>query len=201
MSCTTCRQCFTPKLRICVYCSSSSAVDEVYAQAARELGRLIGMRGHALVYGGCDLGLMGELGRAVKDVGGQVVGIIPRRLEEYGLAFEGADEMIVVESMAERKTLMEKKAEAFIALPGGFGTLDELVQVMTLKQLGYLQGAIVLLNVAGFYDHLLAHFERLYQQHFAKAEFRQLYRVVAHPAEALEYIESYTGIELPRKWF
>jgi len=188
-------------VHICVYCSSSSVVDEVYTQSARELGRLIGARGHVLVYGGCDLGLMGELGRAVKATGGRVVGIIPRRLKEYGLAFAGADEMLMVESMAERKALMEEKAEAFIALPGGFGTLDELVQVMTLKQLGYLQGAIVLLNVAGFYDHLLAHFEQLYQQRFAKAEFRQLYHVVAHPAEALECIESYAGIELPRKWF
>jgi hypothetical protein len=154
-----------------------------------------------LVYGGCDLGLMGELGRAAKAAGGQVVGIIPRRLKEYGLAFAGADEMLVVESMAERKALMERKAEAFIALPGGFGTLDELLQAMTLKQLGYLQGAIVLLNVAGFYDHLLAHFEQLYQQRFAKAEFRQLYHVAERPAKALGYIESYASIELPRKWF
>ncbi len=188
-------------MHICVYCSSSSAVDEVYAQAARELGYLLGVRGHVLVYGGCDLGLMGELGRAAKAAGGRVVGVIPRWLKDCGLAFREADELLVVESMAERKALMGEKAEAFIALPGGFGTLDELFQTMTLKQLGQLHGAIVLLNVAGFYDHLLAHFERLYQQRFAKDEFRQLYHIVAHPVEALEYIQSYTGAELPRKWF
>lgn len=188
-------------MRICVYCSSSSAVDEVYVRAARELGRLIGARGHVLVYGGCDLGLMGELGRAVKAAGGQVVGVIPRWLKDGGLAFREADELLVVETLAERKALMEGRAEAFVALPGGFGTLDELFQTLTLKQLGQLRGAIVLLNIGGFYDHLLAHFERLYQQRFAKAEFRQLYRVVTQPVEALEHIESYTGIELPSKWF
>lgn len=188
-------------MHICVYCSSSSVVDDVYAQAARELGRLIGARRHVLVYGGCDLGLMGELGRAVKAAGGQVIGVIPRRLAEYGLAFAGADELLVVESMAERKALMEERAEAFIALPGGFGTLDELFQTLTLKQLGQLRGAIVLLNVARFYDHLLAHLERLYQWNFAKAEFRRLYHVATNPIEALEYIESYTSFELPRKWF
>jgi hypothetical protein len=188
-------------MRVCVYCSSSSEVDEVYNQAARELGRLIGEKGHTLVYGGCNLGLMGKLGRAVKAAGGRVVGIIPQRLKEYGLAFQQADEMIVVESMAERKALMEKHAEAFVALPGGLGTLDELLQVLTLKQLGFLRGAVVLLNVEGFYELLLAHFEELYAQRFAKPEFRALYHVVAHPAEALEYLEGYQDVPLPRKWF
>ena len=102
--------------------------------------------------------------------------------------------------MAERKAQMIAHADAFVALPGGFGTLEEVLEVMTLKQLEYLRSAIVLLNVAGFYEPLLAHFERLYQQRFARPEFRALYHVTATAADALDYIEGYHEVALPRKW-
>jgi len=134
---------------------------------------------------------MGELARAVKAAGGHVVGVIPRSMKEMGLAYEQADEMIVTESMAERKAHMEQNADAFVALPGGFGTLEELTQVITMKQLNYVSGAIVVLNVAGFYDQLLSHFERIRRQRFAGPQSCQLYPVVASPSEALEYIENY----------
>lgn len=188
-------------MRICVYCSSSSAVDEVYSRAAHELGQLLASRGHSLVYGGANVGIMGELAKAVKAAGGQVMGVIPRRFQEYGLAYEQADEIVVTESMAERKALMERHADAFVALPGGFGTLEELVQVMTLKQLGYVRGPIVLLNIAGFYDHLLAHFERFYRQCFAKPAYRRLYHVTDSPQGAMNYIDGYVDTALPQKWF
>jgi cytokinin riboside 5'-monophosphate phosphoribohydrolase len=187
--------------RICVYCSSSSAVDEIYNGVARELGQRMAQAGHALVYGGCQVGTMGELAQAVKVAGGQVIGVIPRSLLQRGLAYLEADELIVAETMAERKTLMERRAEAFIALPGGLGTLDELAQVLTLKQLGLVHGPLVILNTQGFYDLLLAHFERLYAQRFAKQEYRQLYHVASTPAEALEYIAGYHENSLPGKWF
>jgi len=188
-------------MRICVYCSSSSAVDSVYVQAARELGRLIGARGHALIYGGANVGLMRELARAVKAEGGHVTGVVPERLRRLGLADGEADELLYTATMAERKALMEQRAEAFVALPGGFGTLEELLQVLTLKQLGYLRGAVVVLNTAGFYEHLLAHWEELYRQRFAKEDYRALYHVAQTPLEALEHIEGYTEPDLPTKWY
>ena len=187
-------------VRICVYCSSSANVDEVYSQVARDLGLLLGAGGHTLIYGGASIGLMGALARATKEAGGRVVGVIPRVLRDYGLVYAEADEVIVTETMAERKALMEQRAEAFMALPGGFGTLEELLQVITLKQLRYLDYPIVLLNIGGFYDVLLAHFERLYQQRFARPEFRQLYHVAPTAAEAMRYVETAESVALPRKW-
>ncbi|TEU10383.1 MAG: TIGR00730 family Rossman fold protein [Anaerolineales bacterium] len=183
-------------MRICVYCSSSSAVDRIYYSAARELGLLIASRGHSLIYGGGHSGPLGELARAVKAAGSRVVGVIPRSMKEMGLAYEQADEMIVTESMAERKAHMEQNADAFVALPGGFGTLEELTQVITMKQLNYVSGAIVVLNVAGFYDQLLSHFERIRRQRFAGPQSCQLYHVVASPSEALDYLESHRGVSL-----
>ena len=147
-------------------------------------------RGHSLVYGGGNIGLMGELARAVKASGGRVVGVIPQSMVESGLAYEGADRMVVTESLAERKAYMEQHADAFVALPGGLGTLEELTQVIALKQLGQISAAIVLLNVAGFYDHLLAHLERICRLRFAGPECRRLYQVAASPGEALDYIEA-----------
>ncbi len=189
-------------MHICVYCSSSSAVAQAHREAARELGRLIGTGGHSLVYGGAQVGLMGELARAVKTTGGRVIGVLPKLFRERDdLVYAEADEIIETESMAERKTIMAQRGEAFIALPGGFGTMEELLEVMTLKQLGYLQSPIVIVNTAGFYEHLLAHFEHLYQQRFAKPAYRQLYHVSECPADALDYITHYAGAQMPPKWF
>ena len=188
-------------MRICVYCSSSSAVDQVYHNAAREFGELLAKRGHSLVYGGVRVGLMGELAWAVKEGGGHIVGVIPRRLREFDLVYQEADEIIVTESMAERKHVMEQRAQAYVALPGGFGTLEEMMQVLTLKQLKYVTGAMVLLNVQGFYDPLLAYFEQLYEKNFAKEIHRQLYHVADTSAAVLDYIEEYSHRPLPEKWF
>jgi uncharacterized protein (TIGR00730 family) len=187
-------------VRICVYCGSSTELDKVYACAARHLGRLIGERGHSLVFGGGNIGLMGALAAAVKGAGGRVTGVIPRKLAGYGLASEYIDELIVTETMAERKETMESRSDAFIALPGGFGTLEELLQVITLKQLGYVRGPIVLLNVASFYDGLLSYFAELYARRFVRGESRSLYEVTADAAAALDYVEGYREAELPLKW-
>jgi hypothetical protein len=180
-------------------------VEDAYVQAARGLGRGLAERGHHLVYGGCDMGLMGELARAVKAGGGHILGVLPEGMNRDGLASTVADEMVITASMAERKALMERHAEAFVALPGGFGTLEETLQALTLKQLGYHQAPIVLLNTVcdgqGFYEPLLAFFESLFAQRFAKPDYRRLYYVAATPDEALDYIESYHGTELPGKWY
>lgn len=188
-------------MRICVYCSSSSEVAECYKLAARDLGKLMAEHRHELIYGAGNIGLMGELAGAAKAAGGRVVGVIPRRLAEYGLAYKLADETVVTDTMAERKAEMERRAEAFIGLPGGIGTLEEVLQVLTLKQLRYLAKPVVLLNTAGFYDLLLQHMQRLVDESFMRSEFLALYGVATDPAKALRMIEEYREPELPQKWF
>ncbi len=187
-------------MKIAVYCASSALVDGVYLQAAQDLGHLLAEHGHTLVFGGADLGLMGALARAAKASGGQVVGVIPRRLADRDLAYRGADTLIVTATMAERKARMEELADGFLALPGGFGTLEELAEVITLKQLHYLDGAIALVNTAGFYRHLLAHLEHLVTSSFAYAAYRDLYVAVDKPAEAIAHVESWVPRALPEKW-
>lgn len=120
---------------ICVFCSSSSAIDAVYFNTAQELGKSIGERGWGLVYGGSDVGLMGAVARSVTQHSGPVVGVIPQTIHARGIAYETADEMIVTKDLRDRKAEMERRADAFIAMPGGFGTLEEVVEVLTLKQL------------------------------------------------------------------
>src|SRR4051794_6578081 len=118
-------------LAIAVYCSSSEDVGREYFAEARTLGKLIGMHGHSLVYGGCAVGLMGEVARATKDHGGKILGVIPDTIHSRGLAFDGCDELMVTPSMHQRKRVMEDRADAYVALPGGLGTLEEFVQVLT----------------------------------------------------------------------
>jgi len=187
-------------VRICVFCGSSQDLDDVYVRTARELGRLMGERGHGLIYGAGNLGLMGVLAEAVKEAGGRVTGIIPERLVAYGVSSDHVDELIITETMAERKAAMESRAEAFVALPGGFGTLEELLQVLTLVQLRYLDAPVVLLNTAGFYDSLLTCFEQLYALRFARSEVRDSYKVLDEPADVLAFVEGFRGIKLPPKW-
>ncbi len=186
---------------ICVYCSSSSAVDGVYVQAAQRLGEEIAARGHGLIYGGSSVGLMGTVARAVHAGGEKVIGIIPEAMARRDIAYTNADELVLTDSMAERKLGMIARADAFVALPGGFGTLEELLELLTLQQLGSAKGNIVILNTAGFYDLLLQHFERLYSQRFAKSDFRSLYSVSEDVVDALDWLESHDAGALPSKWF
>jgi uncharacterized protein (TIGR00730 family) len=183
---------------ICVYCASSEAVPIDYFQAAKALGREIARRGHTLVYGGGNIGLMGALARAVTAHRGRVVGVIPQALAQLG--YEGADEMIVTADLRERKAVMEARADAFVALPGGFGTLEELLEIITLKQLGLHDKPIVLVNTAGFYDPLVAVFEGIYAAEFTKAVYRALYHVAPNPVDALDYVDGYRPVDLPKKW-
>jgi uncharacterized protein (TIGR00730 family) len=183
---------------ICVYCASSEAVPTDTFQAAEALGEAIARRGYILVYGGGNIGLMGALARAASAKRGRVVGVIPQALVQ--LAYEEADELIVTHDLRERKAVMEARADAFVALPGGFGTLEELLEVITLKQLSLHNKPVVLVNTAGFYDPLVAVFERIYAAGFTKAVYRALYHVAANPDDALAYVDGYTPVELPKKW-
>ena len=176
-------------LSICVYCSSSDAVGETYARAAEELGAEIGRRGDTLIYGGGRLGLMGRLARAVHSHGGRVIGVIPERLVEKKLAYHEADELIVTDGMHDRKAIMEERADGFIALPGGFGTLEEIVEVLTLKQLRFHSKPIVFLNTCNYYDPLLDFFEAFYRKKFAEARNRDLYYVASESKDALSHVD------------
>ncbi len=185
---------------VCVYCSSSGAVPKPFFAAAEGLGELLARRGLALVYGGAHVGLMGALARSVHRHGGRVIGVIPRFMHEREIAYEAADEVMITETMHERKHAMEKRADAFVALPGGFGTLEETLEVLTLRQLDRHRKPIVFLNTAGFYDPLLALFERIYADQFAKSEYRQFYHVAATPADALDYLTAYVPPLSVSKW-
>ena len=179
------------RLSICVYSSSSNRIAEAYFAAARELGRLMGERGHTLVFGGGNIGLMNAMAVEVQAAGGRVVGVIPLALRENNWCLESSDELITTDGLRDRKAVMEERADAFIAMPGGFGTLEELLEIVTLKQLRYHRKAVVVLNVAGYYDALLEQFERMFAEGFAKRKFRELYHVTPDPAAALDYIERY----------
>ena len=168
---------------ICVYCSSSNLLDAYYYDEARELGRNMAKNGYRLVYGGGNVGLMGVLARTVHEHGGIVFGVIPRALKNReGIAYDVADELIVTETLRERKAIMYNRADAFIALPGGIGTLEELIEVLTLKQLGYHQRPIILINSNGFYTPLLDLFEHLRKGRFVRDSYVNLFRT-AHSVE------------------
>ena len=175
---------------ICVYCSSSDRVDRRYADVAVRMGHLIADYGYSLVYGGGSVGLMGVLARAVHERGGKVYGVIPEALKQVeGVAYDLADDMVVTQTMQERKAIMYTRADAFVVLPGGFGTLEEFLEVLTLKQLGYHDKPLFLLNAFDFYRPLLELFEHIYRERFARGRHRSLYQVVNRAEEILEQLQ------------
>lgn len=173
---------------ICVYCSSSNAIADRYPPVAEALGREIARRGHSLVYGGGAVGLMGVLAHATHEAGGVVTGVIPAKLQDReGIAYD-ADDLIVTETMRERKGIMFRRADAFVVLPGGYGTLEEFMEVLTLKQLGYHDHPIAILNVDGFFDTLLDFFEELRGGRFAREAIGDLVHVVSTAEEAMDRV-------------
>lgn len=185
---------------ICVYCSSSDAVSPAFFEAAVELGAVMAASDCALIYGGGDIGLMGALARSVHRYSGRVVGVIPEFLRLPGISYEGADELLVTADMRERKALMEARADAFIALPGGFGTLEEILEIITLKQLKVHDKPVVILNISGFYDGLINVFEHMFAEHFTKEKYRDLYFIAQDVGEAMSYIETYEPVKMETKW-
>lgn len=185
---------------ICIYSSSSCAIDRCYFNVAEELGEAIALRGDTLLFGGGLIGLMGATAKAVHRHHGKVIGVIPKALNVKGVVYETCDELIVTEGMRERKAVMDARSDAFIALPGGFGTLEEILEIITLKQLKYHNKPIAILNVNGFYDRLLMQFEEIIDQRFAKPESKGLYHVMNTPNQALEYIDSYQPMVINEKW-
>ena len=186
---------------ICVFSSSSDAVAPEYFEAAREVGAWIARKQMTLVYGGGKIGLMGAVAAAVHRHGGHVVGVIPRYLRKQEVAYEAADELIISKDLRERKAIMEERADAFVALPGGFGTLEEMLEILTLKQLGQHAKPVVFLNTSDFFRPLLGLFEQLYRERFTRPEHRELYHVAAAPADVFAYLEAYRPPRPPPKWF
>jgi hypothetical protein len=186
---------------VCVFAASSDNIDQQYVTAARRLGELLAQRGYGLIYGGGKAGLMGPLAFAVRASGGRVVGVIPEKLRDHDLAWEEADEIVVTRDLRDRKELMAARADAFIALPGGFGTLDETLEALTFKQLWYHEKPLVLLNTAGVYDRLIEFFEELMVRGFITPEHRDLYYVCNTPEETIAYLDAYTPPEPHAKWF
>jgi uncharacterized protein (TIGR00730 family) len=178
---------------ICVYCGSRHGAQTVYAEAARTLGRLIGRQGHGLVYGGGNVGLMGVVADAVLAAGGPVTGVIPQALVQREVGHQGLSEQFVVPDMHVRKRMMAERADAFVALPGGIGTLEELYEVWTWRQLGYHDKPIGLLNVAGFYDGLLSFMDHTVDQGFLDGGQRAVPLVDTDPARLLERLVAAAG--------
>jgi len=185
---------------ICVYSSSSCTIDRQYFDIAGELGREIALRGDRMLYGGGLIGLMGASAKAVHEHGGKVIGVIPKALNIKGVVYESCDELIETPGMRERKAIMDARSDAFIALPGGYGTLEEILEIITLKQLRYHNKPVVIINANGFYDRLIEQFELIIGQNFAKPECRKLYFVTDRVSQALEYIDSYTPHTFSDKW-
>jgi uncharacterized protein (TIGR00730 family) len=189
-----------PKL-LCVYCSSSDRLDPKYATAATALGRDMVARGWGLVYGGGKTGLMGTIARAVKSEGGRVVGVIPEFMKARELAYDEADELITVVTMRERKLLMETRADAFVALPGGFGTLEEIMEILTLRQLDVVKKPCVFYNQDGFYDPLLALFETMLREKFFKPSNMGVFKVAQTVPEIFSRIAEGAETKVESKWF
>ncbi len=186
---------------ICVFCSSSDVVDESYSFIAKNLAEKIAEQNFNLVYGGANVGLMKAVAATAQSNGAKVTGVIPERIKEKGLADNSIDELIVTPDMHSRKAKLEEISDAFIALPGGFGTLEELAEIITLRQLEYHYKPIVILNHNNFYDNLIHFFETLYKEKFAKEEYREVYFVANSADEALKYIKEYKPKKNITKWF
>ncbi|SVE11168.1 uncharacterized protein METZ01_LOCUS464022 [marine metagenome] len=187
---------------ICVFCSSSNSIDDVYVETAINLGHRIGELGLNLVYGGGSIGLMGAVARATHEKGGRVIGVIPKFFTEKGKNFEyaEADELIIVETMRIRKATMDERADAFISLPGGIGTLEEAIEIMSMKQLGLTDKPLVFVNTNNFYDDLMSNLRKMVSLKFAKSSTLDLFSVCPDPFSALELIFSYQSKKTDNKW-
>lgn len=184
---------------LCVYCGSSGGRREDYAGAARALAQAMVARGIRLVYGGASVGIMGAVADEVLRLGGEAVGVIPEALMRKELAHAGLTELHVTPSMHARKTLMAELADGFVALPGGIGTFEELFEVWTWGQLGFHRKPCGLLNVAGYYDGLIAFLDHAADEQFIREAHRSMLVVESEPAALLERFAAYAPPPLP-KW-
>ena len=183
-----------------VFCASAQEIDVNYVEAAKEVGRIIGEIGGELIYGGTNLGLMKVVADATTEFGGKVTGVIPTCIADRGVAAEGLDRLLLVADMKERKAWMRQEADVFIALPGGWGTLEEVIETITLRQLGEHQKPIIFLNISGFYDGFLKFVAEITKQGFVSSVYQELYVVLNQVEEILPYLEHYTEKAIETKY-
>lgn len=176
---------------ICVYCGSSPGKDPAFRAAAGQLAEGMAAAGLGLVYGGASIGVMGEIADSVLANGGHVVGVIPRSLVDLEIAHTGLTELLIVDDMHQRKAEMASRADGFIALPGGFGTLEELFEVLTWSQLGIHAKPVGVLNTAGYYDGLLSFLDMQVSQGFVKPAHRSLLLDANNAADLLSQLQAY----------
>ena len=185
--------------RICVFCGSNAGARSEYAEAARALATVLAERKLGIVYGGGNVGLMGVVADAALARGGEVIGVIPQKLVDKEVAHRGVTELRVVETMHERKALMNDLSDAFLALPGGFGTLDEFFEVLTWAQLGFHGKPCALLNVAGYYDGMLAMLDHAVTERFLRPAHRELVIADTDPLRLLQRLSAF--VPAPKgKW-
>jgi uncharacterized protein (TIGR00730 family) len=186
-------------MRICVFCGSNAGARSEYAEAARALATVLAERKLGIVYGGGNVGLMGVLADAALARGGEVIGVIPQKLVDKEVAHRGVTKLLVVETMHERKALMNDLSDAFLALPGGFGTLDEFFEVLTWAQLGFHGKPCALLNVAGYYDGMLAMLDHAVTERFLRPAHRELVIADTDPLRLLQRLSAF--VPAPKgKW-
>ncbi len=184
---------------ICIFGASSNNIDSAYIETAYSAGRLIAERGFGMVFGAGCRGLMGAAAEGCFAAGGRLIGVIPEKLNKKGVYYERCTERIETATMHERKSKMEELASGFITLAGGFGTIEEFMEVLTLKQLSYFDKPIVLLNTNGYFDSLIKQLDTCVEQGFTSRDYSALYKVCATPFEAVEYCASYRGMTIRDK--
>lgn len=187
--------------RICVFCGSSPGARQEYVEAARSMGKALARRKIGLVYGGGNVGLMGEIARSAVDAGGEVIGVIPSWLVEREVAFTELKDLRVVTSMHERKALMAGLSDGFVALPGGLGTIEEFFEAATWAQLGLHKKPCGLLNVCGYYDSLTVFLDHSSEEMFVRPENRNMILMEESPERLIDLFEAYCPVEVDKaKW-
>ncbi len=189
-------------MRICVYGASSNTIDKKYISATEDFGRKLAKRGHGVVCGGGANGLMGAVQRGAKEVGGEIIGVVPTFFNEMDVnIFKDGTELIWTDSMRHRKQVMEDKADAFVVTPGGIGTFEEFFEILTLKQLERHEKPIVVFNMYGYYDTMKEMMEQAIAQNFMKDACRELYFFADTAEEVLDYLEAYKPAKAKTKHY
>ncbi len=188
------------KGNVCVFCASSANIDERYLADARELGNLLAQGGWRCVNGGGAVGLMGAVTDGTLDAGGEVTGVIPKFMVDNGWCYDRLMDVVVTADMHQRKQMMSNMADAVIALPGGVGTLEELLETLTWRQLGLVKVPIIILNTRGYYDPLLAMLRHAIDEGFMKPSHGQLWQVAATPADAVALLDDNSPVAFESKY-
>ena len=185
---------------VCVFCASSADIDPRYLEAARELGRLLAEGGWRCVNGGGAVGLMGAVTDGALDAGGEVTGVIPKFMVDNGWCYDRLDDVIITADMHQRKQMMSEMGDAVIAMPGGVGTLEELLETLTWRQLGLVKVPVIILNTLGYYDGLLEMLRHAIDEGFMKTSHARLWQVAATPEEAIALLDNPSSVEFESKY-